>query len=136
VSYREKHSAGLRCKHGACDVGISHTYFPPIEEDTVEYVISLRPLIEAWKEKAARLAVRFGLPLAEAARLKGPEDVFVFRGRAPEVFRIRQEMAAQGVAVSIEPPFPYDVYDLTPEGEFPATEEQLDFLTQAMQWSQ
>lgn len=125
-----KRSAALRCKNGACDVGMAWSYFLPIEKDPVEYALSLRPLGEAWKEKAARLAMRFGLPLKEAARLKGPENVFVFRGRAPEVFHIRKEMAIQGVAVSIEPAFPYDVYDPSPEGEFPPTEEQLNHLAE------
>ena len=125
---------GLRCKKAGCGVRVVTSYFPPIEEDRTEYALSMRPLGEAWKEKAARLAVRFELPLREAARLKGPEDVFVFRGRAPEVFRLREEMAVQGVAVSIEPAFPYEVYDPSPEGEFQPTEEQLDSLIQATKW--
>jgi len=33
-------------------------------------------------------------------------------------------------SAGIEPAFPYDVYDPTPEGEFQHTEEQLNHLAQ------
>ena len=50
-----------------------------------------------------------------------------------EVLRIRHEMAVQSIAVSIEPPFPYDAYEPNARGEFPATEKELDSLMQAIQ---
>lgn len=132
VGFRQGHSVGLRCTVAECRVGVAWSYRPPIELDRVVYAIYACSLGGAWKEKGARLAVRFGIPLSRVAQSRGTVELPLFRGGAPEVFRIREELARQDIPVRIEPSFPYDVYDSLPEGEFAPSREQVDSLAQAM----
>ena len=128
VCFRDGPSQGFRCKEPDCAVGVVTTCFPPIEQDPAEYALYLHPLGAEWKEKAARLATRFNLSLRDASQLRGPEEFLLFRGKAPDVFRVRGEVQALGCSVRIEPRFPYEVYDTAADGESPATEEILAWI--------
>jgi hypothetical protein len=123
--FRLGSSEGYGCDVVSCSWGVATTYLPEICRDPTVYSLSIDALPDTSLRSVARLALRLGIKSSEAREQIRNLPIPFASGSASEVFALRQKLETEGYGVSIQPIFPYDVFDPNPQGKFHLSLEEI-----------
>lgn len=104
-SRREGSVQGLFCR--SCGWRAVTTYIPAIYLDETEYEVRLCDADHHNRQHIKAVAQVSGQNFLAARELLQQHDPVVFRGKAPDVRRALDTLAAAGVGHRIAPPYPY-----------------------------
>lgn len=124
--FRLGSSEGFGCDVVSCSWGVATTYSPEICRDPTVYSLYIDALPDTSLRSVARLALQLGIPSSEAREQIRNLPVRYASGEASEVFALRHKLESEGYVVSIQPTFPYDVFDPNPQGKFPLSTEEIE----------
>ena len=105
VEFRQEGSVqGLFCK--SCDWSVVTTYIPAIQLDETDYEVRVKGGDFRNEAHVKAVAEVSGRNFLGARKLLQESEPLVYKGKAPEVARAQEVLAAAGVAIQILPPFP------------------------------
>lgn len=103
--FREGRTQGTRCTH--CDWSVVTTYTPPIQLDRTIYEVRIeRGDYRDTEQVKAISHVTNGNFLSARELLKNSQSL-VFSGDAHHVMQVRDSLLAAGIAIAIQPDFPW-----------------------------
>lgn len=101
------HTQGWYCDN--CGWNVVTTYFSPIEKDSNVYKVFIKEGITVNINQIKVISKLAGINFLSAKKLLGSGTLFIFEGRARDIFEKLILLSENDISYITEPPYPYKI---------------------------